>query len=159
MNNIEDLIERFRDTGLRITPQRLEIIDLLQHNKNHPTADEILHEVRKKFPSTSYSTVYSTLDALYRLGEIRKLNIDKRHTRYDPDTSIHQHLICKNCGKIVDIPKDYQANLQVPAEIRRQFDIEDYHVVFRGICSKCRGQIGPKGKKRGPKSKNEKKST
>lgn len=154
MDDIEVVLERFRDTGLQITPQRLEIIEILQHNRSHPSAHEILHEVRKRFPSTSYSTVYSTLDALHQLGEIRKLTIDPRCTRYDPNTSVHQHMICRKCGKILDVPEDYLANLQVPVELRRKFDIEGYHVEFRGICSGCRGRVGPKGKKRGPKPKN-----
>jgi Fur family peroxide stress response transcriptional regulator len=158
MNDIEDVLERFRDTGLKVTPQRLEIIEILEHNRSHPSADEILHEVRKRFPSTSYSTVYSTLDALHKLGEIRKLTIDPRCVRYDPNTRIHQHLICRKCKKIVDVPRDYLAHLQVPAEIRRHFDIEDYHVEFRGLCSQCRGPVGPKGKKRGPKPKKKKKT-
>ena len=153
MNDIEAVVERLEDTGLKINPQRLEILEVLRGNKAHPSADEILHEVRKKFPSTSYSTINSTLDALCQLGEVRKLAIDPRGPRYDPDISIHQHLICKKCGKIVDIPRDYHANLQIPAEIRRQFDIEDYHVEFRGICIECRGRVGPTGKKRGPKPK------
>jgi Fur family peroxide stress response transcriptional regulator len=156
MDDIEGILERFRDTGLKITPQRLEILGFLQHNKSHPSAHEILHEVRKKFPATSYSTVYSTLDTLYQLGEIRKLTIDPRCTRYDPNTNVHQHLICKKCGKILDVPRDYLANLQVPAELKRKFDIQDYHVEFRGLCSACRGRTGPKGKKRGPKPKKRK---
>jgi Fe2+ or Zn2+ uptake regulation protein len=101
--------------------------------------------------------VYSTLDALSRLGEIRKLTIDPRCTRYDPDTRVHQHFICRKCGEIGDVPVDYLANLQVPAELRRQFDIEEYHVEFRGLCARCRGRVGPKGRKRGPKPKNTKK--
>ena len=157
MNDVEIILEKIRDTGLKVTPQRLEIIEVLQNNHKHPSAHEILHEVRKKFPSTSYSTVYSTLDALHRLGEVRKLTIDPRCIRYDPNVSVHQHCMCKECGKILDVPRDYYANLQVPAELRRQFDIEDYHVEFHGLCAKCRGKVGPKGKKRGPKPKRERK--
>ncbi len=153
MDEIEQVLERIGESGLRVTPQRLEIIETLRGNKNHPSADEILHEVRKKFPSTSYSTVYSTLDALHKLGEVRKLVIDEDVVRYDPDTSVHQHMVCRKCGLIVDVPEDYLANIQVPSEIRKDFDVEEYHIEFRGLCAKCRGPLGPKGKKRGPKGK------
>ena len=70
MNDIEAVIERLQDTGLKVNPQRLEILEILRGNKTHPSADEILHQVRKKFPSTSYSTVNSTLDALCRKHRI-----------------------------------------------------------------------------------------
>jgi len=153
MDQIEVLIEQIQDAGLRVTPQRLAIIEVLSKSYDHPSAHEILYKVRKKFPSTSYSTVYSTLNALHELGQVRKLTIDPNCTRFDPNTSVHQHMICRKCGKIIDVPRDYLANFQVPAELRRKFDIEDYHVEFRGVCSECRGPVGPAGKKRGPKPK------
>ena len=153
MDEVEQVLERIGESGLKITPQRMEIIEILRDNTNHPSADEILHEVRKRFPSTSYSTVYSTLDTLHKLGEVRKLVIDEGVVRYYSDTAIHQHMVCRKCGLIVDVPEDYLANIQVPAEIRKNFDVEEYHIEFRGLCVKCRGPIGPRGKKRGPKRK------
>lgn len=153
MDEVEQVLERIGESGLKITPQRMEIIEILHDNRNHPSADEILHEVRKKFPSTSYSTVHSTLDTLHKLGEVRKLVIDKGAVRYYPDTSIHQYMVCRKCGLVVDVPEDYFANIRVPVELRINFQVEEYHMEFRGLCTKCQGLVGPKGKKRGPKGK------
>ena len=120
---------------LKRTPQRLAILDYLEGNTSHPSADEIYRAVSKKYLSLSVATVYNTLNMLAKSGLLRELTIDHGRKRYDPDTSSHHHLICVLCGKIVDIPGTIAVNL--PAEIAQNYSLLGNHIEFYGHCSPC----------------------
>lgn len=131
-------MEKYKQTGLKLTPQRLAILDYLDGNRNHPSAEEIYGEVSKRFPTMSFATVYNTLDALRKRGSILELTIDPRKKRFDPNTKVHHHLICSNCGRIEDIHRSY--DLPVPTASRSGFEITGNHIEFYGICPACRTQ-------------------
>ncbi len=128
-------MEKYRDLGLKLTPQRLAILQYLEGNKEHPSAEDIYRAVRKKFPTMSLATVYSTLSALKNKGSVLELTLDPGKKRYDPETAIHNHLICVSCKRIVDIPENFELN--VPDAERREFTIIKSHVEFHGLCPKC----------------------
>ena len=69
MREIDKVVKRFRETGLKITPQRLSIFKLLQNNCAHPSAEDIYRDVLKIHPSISFTTVYKTLQTLRDLGD------------------------------------------------------------------------------------------
>lgn len=129
---------KYRDIGLKLTPQRIAILDYLNGNKGHPSADEIYKAVSKRFPTMSFATVYNTLSALKEKGTVLELTIDPAKKRYDPDTSRHNHLICVTCKKVVDIPVDFA--LELPAGARRGFTVMSNHVEFYGLCPACKKQ-------------------
>lgn len=133
-------MEKYKDIGLKLTPQRLAILVYLEGNKEHPSAEDIYRAVSKKFPTMSFATVYNTLDTLRKRGEILELTIDPDKKRFDPNTELHHHLICINCKRIVDIYSDYKLN--VPNSERTDFEIVGNHIEFYGICSKCRKAHG-----------------
>ena len=120
----------------RLTPQRLAILEFLEGNRNHPSADDIYRKVKAGFPGMSRATVYNTLDLLCRQGELAELTVDPRRRRYDPDTSAHHHLVCRACGLIVDIFRDFRILLS--DEERESFLVESTHVQFTGLCLQCR---------------------
>ncbi len=126
-----------RESGpqFKRTPQRLAIIDYLEGNTTHPSAEEIHRAVSKKYRSLSVATVYNTLNTLAKSGALRELTIDPERKRYDPDTSRHHHLICVLCGKIVDIPGGIAVNL--PGRMARDFTLLGNHIEFYGHCSPC----------------------
>lgn len=124
-----------RDIGLKPTPQRLAILDYLDGNKDHPSAEEIYKAVSKRFPTMSFATVYNTLEALKRRGGVLELTIDPEKKRFDPNTEPHHHLICISCKKIVDIHKDFK--LSVPKEKTAGYRIIGNHIEFYGLCPKC----------------------
>jgi Fur family peroxide stress response transcriptional regulator len=99
------LIEKLRSKGYKVTPQRLAICELILSSKDHPSADQIYKEVKKKHPAISLATVYYTLDLLKNSGLLQELGFSDRSSRYDPNTSPHINVICPKCGKIYD----YQA--------------------------------------------------
>jgi Fur family peroxide stress response transcriptional regulator len=130
------LLEKMRSAGgRRLTPQRLAVVDYLEGNTAHPSAEEIFRAVKRRFPTMSFATVYNTLEALKGADAVRELKIDAARRRYDPNTQQHHHLICRACGKIVDVPADYRPAL--PARLARSFAVDGVHVEFFGTCRPC----------------------
>lgn len=129
-------MERHRKMRFKLTPQRLAIIDYLDGNKNHPSAEEIYREVSTRFPTMSFATVYNTLETLRQRGSLLELTIDPDKKRFDPNTEHHHHLICMKCRRIEDIHRDY--DLPVPTAHRNGFEITGNHIEFYGRCPNCR---------------------
>ncbi|NOZ24918.1 MAG: transcriptional repressor [Nitrospirae bacterium] len=128
-------MERRKETGFKLTPQRLAILAYLDGNTNHPAAEDIYRDVRKSFPTMSFATVYNTLEALKRRGEIIELTIDPERKHYDPNTDPHHHLICLSCKRIVDVHKDFKIN--IPRAQRQGFRVTGNHIEFYGVCPDC----------------------
>ncbi|MDA8168881.1 MAG: transcriptional repressor [Nitrospiraceae bacterium] len=122
--------------GLRPTPQRLAILECLEGNRRHPSAEEIYGTVRKRYPAMSFATVYNTLQALVKKGGIVELTIDPGRRRYDPDTEPHNHMICVLCGRVVDVHINY--SLDLPRDARQGFRVTGSHVEFHGFCPECK---------------------
>ena len=136
-NTKEDLIGQLKENGLKITPQRLAIIDALVENRyEHPGATLIFHEARKKAGSVSLSTVYATLKAFSESGLIRQMEFDRLENRYDVDLSDHVNLICKRCGKVMDY--HVPAPLDPKNIVRKSgFVVTDTRIEFHGYCRDC----------------------
>ena len=131
-------MEKYRETGLKLTPQRIAILDFLKGNTKHPSAADIYREVTRKFPTMSFATVYNTLDALRRRGSVLELTIDPAKKRIDPNTEPHHHLICIKCKRISDI--QYKYELTVNDKEREGFEIIGNHIEFYGICRDCKSK-------------------
>jgi len=129
-------MQKLKSIGLKLTPQRIAIFKYLEGNILHPSAEEIYKEVKKKFPTISYATVYNTLDILRRRGIVMELTIDPDRKRYDPNTEPHHHLICVICKKIVDINTNF--NVEIPEEQKRGFTVIKNQIEFYGICPECK---------------------
>lgn len=137
METVDGAIKALRTHGLKITPQRIAILKILQGNKTHPSAEEIFRKVTQNHPNISFTTIYNTLDVLKQTGQIRELNIDKSRKHFDPDLSAHNHLICESCNKIFDIFEDFSTSMNIPASITDNFQITGQEILFYGICKKC----------------------
>jgi len=129
---------KYRDIGLKLTPQRLAILDYLEGNKSHPSAEDIYRSVHDRYPTMSLATVYSTLTALKEKGNVLELTVDPDKKRYDPNTSPHNHLICLKCKTIVDIHDDFRIDL--PDSAKQDFDVVKSHVEFYGFCPNCKNE-------------------
>ena len=92
----------FREKGLKVTSQRLAICNFILSRKDHPTAEQIYHELRVQYPTISLGTVYKNLHLLKELGLIQELGFKEGSVRYDPDMNLHINMVCTNCGKISD---------------------------------------------------------
>jgi len=137
MKTVDKVVERFKSKKLKLTPQRLGIFEILEGNTAHLSAEDVFKEIRKSYPTISFTTVYKTLEIMEKMGEIMKITIDEERKHYDPDTNIHHHIICSRCNKISDI-KDDSIKPKLPREILDEFTPSSYHISFYGTCKKCR---------------------
>jgi Fur family transcriptional regulator, peroxide stress response regulator len=126
---------KLKDMGLKATPQRQAIVQLLEGNRTHPSANDVYRAVLKEHPQISFATVYNILSRLSGAGKIQELHIDPLKKRFDPCLAPHLHFYCKLCTKIYDIPED----LAFLEEIRRArgHKIEMVQVHLKGVCKAC----------------------
>ena len=130
------IIKGLRDQGLKLTPQRLEVIELLTRDDSHPSALAIYRQARLKYPRISLSTVYYTLTLFKKHGLIRELEFEGKDNRYDRDTGDHLNLICTKCGKIEDF---LGATPVPPAFVEQHTGFKALKVRFEyyGVCKEC----------------------
>jgi Fe2+ or Zn2+ uptake regulation protein len=132
-----ELTELFRARGLKVTPQRQAIFGVLHGQTTHPTAEYVYDTVRQWMPTISLRTVYQTLNDLAAMGEVLALDLGTGSARFDPNLDAHHHLVCDDCGRVVDVYADASA-VRVPVPQRHGFTINATDVVFRGTCPECR---------------------
>ncbi len=123
-----------REVGLVPTIQRLAVLEWLSKTNLHPTADQVLSAVRKRFPSISRATVYNTLDALTKAGMVLRLSVDPTVSRYDADLKPHAHFRCRVCRKVYDIAvKDGDpTGLNTDGHL-----VESIRTYAYGVCASC----------------------
>ena len=109
----------------------------LMSRKDHPTADALYTSIREQFPNISLGTVYRNLNLLVELGEIRKLSCGDGTDHFDYDTSPHYHYVCRQCGRVMDIPMEATKELETAAKEFVLGTIDDHTVFFYGICDEC----------------------
>lgn len=131
-----------------MTVQRRVVLEALSKRDDHPTADQVLEDVREDMPSMSRSTVYRVLDTLVRLGLAVKTSHPGAAVRFDPTTERHHHLICLRCEKMVDLHEPQLDALGLPDARKLGFEIRDYSIHFRGLCAVCRRSRGGNGHSR-----------
>ncbi len=132
-----NVIQKYRDKGLKLTPQRIAILDFLDGNTDHPSAEEIFSGIKQTNPTISFATVYNTIQALRERGELVEVTIDPERKHYDPNPEPHHHLICSKCGKIGDVFEDFTDALKLPQELLGKFSVTSNHVNFYGACINC----------------------
>ena len=134
----QELSARLKQLGIRLTPQRLAIAEVVVNSGDHPSVKEVYERVKAFFPYVTLATVYSTLDVLERAAIVRELPF-QRQSRYDANLSPHANLVCVNCGTVVDaeVGQKLVSELQSMLEKDSQFEIAAQRVDFYGRCSQC----------------------
>lgn len=135
---LEELSSYCRDKGIPLTQQRLAIFQELSASNDHPSPEEIHIRLRRSFPTLSLATVYNNLEALSKIGFIRKINPLSDHVRYDYELHEHGHFICLSCKMIEDVDHPVIRELEIP--IPEPFDhiITSKAIQYYGICKLCR---------------------
>jgi Fur family transcriptional regulator, peroxide stress response regulator len=133
---VEQLERIFREHDLPLTVQRRAVLEALSLRLDHPIADRIFDDVRKRMPEISRTTVYRVLETLVRVGIARKVCHPGAAARYEVKTHRHHHLVCLNCETMVDLEDASLDSLPLPSA-SSGFHIEDYSIQFRGLCSDC----------------------
>lgn len=137
-----------RQHGLKVTTQRIAILEVLNNRPGkHMTAEEIYDCVKKKYPDIGIATVYRTIQVLSELSLIDRLNLDDGYVRYEihkkgkeESCHHHHHLICQECGSIYAFQDDLLEELEKRIEDTMGFQVVDHEVKLYGRCKKCRGK-------------------
>jgi len=132
----EALAQRFRDADLKITSQRVAVFEALGRLPGHCTAEQIHQAVVASVPNLSLRTVYQILRELADLGELEMLDLGTGAIRYDHNLSHHHHLVCDECGEIVDIPA-HLAEVKHEAVAHLGVKVSSAELVMRGTCKAC----------------------
>jgi Fur family peroxide stress response transcriptional regulator len=136
---LEAIIQKLKDNGHKITPQRLAIVDILAGSAGHPSVEAIHALVRRDFPTMSLATVYRNIILLKNLGEVLELGFPDGSNRYDgnrPDP--HPHVVCIRCHRIVDPDLDSLDAMKKEVSEETRFTILSHRLDFFGICGDCR---------------------
>ena len=136
------IIQGMRQHGLKLTRQRLAVIDIIAGEKSHPSAASVFAKARKKVPQISLSTVYLTLDILKRAGLIKELEFDDRDSRYEGDISNHLNLVCNGCGRIEDFKAPSPPVSSANVEKSTGFRVDSMRLEYYGYCRACWMKMG-----------------
>lgn len=136
----EDIRKKIADKGLKITPQRIAILEAIYNLKNHPTAENIIEYIRKSHPNIAIGTVYKVLETLVDKDVIRKVKTDKDIMRYDGIIQKHHHLYCTQCDLIEDYVDEELDNLLTSYFKDKEiagFKVENIVLQIKGTFDKC----------------------
>jgi Fur family peroxide stress response transcriptional regulator len=134
----EAIIQKLRDNGCKITPQRQVIAKILARSKGHPSVEQIHSQIKKAYPSMSLATVYRNVLLIKSFGEVLELGFPDGSNRYDGNKPYpHPHVICIKCKKIVDPKLDSIEDIKKKVSAETDFQIIDHRLDFFGICSNC----------------------
>ncbi len=136
----DNILHSLKIKGVRLTPQRMEIIRVLSQAGNHPTAGMILKNARKRIPEISASTVYYTLALLKKEGLVKEIEFYHTENRYDTLLKDHVDLICEECGAIENLKEELPYDRKTIEE-STGFKTHRTRLEYYGRCRKCRDRV------------------
>lgn len=137
----EIIIQKLRDEGHKITPQRMAIAKILSKSENHPSVEDIYDQIKEDFPTMSLATVYRNIVLIKSLGEVLELGFPDGSNRYDGNKPYpHPHVVCIQCKKIVDPDIDSLDNMTEEVAKETEFKILNHRLDFFGICKRCQAK-------------------
>ena len=128
----DDLADRLRSRGLRVTPQRGQVLDAVRA-LGHATPEQICESV----PGVDVTTVYRTLELLEELGLVRHAHLGHGAPSYRPAEDEHIHIVCHSCGSVVDAEPQLVDQLAADLERERGFVVDRAHFTVFGRCQGC----------------------
>jgi Fur family peroxide stress response transcriptional regulator len=138
MTSAQALINRLRQAGYRITPQRWAICTYLATSEQHPTAYQVYTDLVAQNPTISRATVYNTLNILRELGTLALIDLGDDHTHYETNLAPHLNLICQRCQRIVDQPATgLTPVLQTLLKQAGGFAPTTIQIQMLGLCVAC----------------------
>ncbi len=129
-----------REKGMKLTPQRRLILDIIHDSGGHLTAEEILDYVQARAPGVNKSTIYRTLELLEELGCVFKSELGDRFIYHHAEEGHHHHLVCRTCGKSIDCDEGLFLSVEKVTNEKYGFRADFRHVVISGLCIDCKGK-------------------
>ncbi len=138
MTQSRGAVHRLSELGYRLTPQRMMILSAIEGSESHISAEEIYAQVVAKYPHVNISTVYRTLELLKRLGLVTETDLGEGRVRYHPaDRGRHHHLVCQECGAIIDLDESTLFPLKDALLRDYKFFADLKHLAIFGRCANC----------------------
>ena len=133
-----DIVSKLSEQGYRLTPQRMMVLSAIENSDNHISAEEIYAQVVDKYSHVNISTVYRTLELLKRLGLVTETDLGGGRVRYHPaDKGHHHHLVCQECGRIIDLDESVLSSVKSMLLREYKFSADLRHLAIFGRCAKC----------------------
>jgi len=139
VNQPKDIIGKLTEQGYRLTPQRIMILSAIENSDDHISAEEIHAQIVAKYPHVNISTVYRTLDLLKRLRLVTETDLGGGRVRYHPAAKgHHHHLVCQECGAIIDLDESLLFPLKSALLREYKFSADLRHLAIFGRCANCK---------------------
>ncbi len=143
INGYKNILQK---EGYKLTNQRKDILKtLLNNNNKHLSCEDVFNIVSKENSDLGIATVYRTLQLFEKLNIVYKINFDDGLSRYElnlgEENHQHHHLICLNCGNVIEVKLDLLESLENKIEKDGNFKIVDHNVKFYGYCKKCLDKV------------------
>ncbi|MDQ3061360.1 MAG: transcriptional repressor [Acidobacteriota bacterium] len=122
---------------LGLTKQREVVLQVIRDAEEHLTANEVFDRAKQLLPTISFATVYNSLRFLKDAGHIGEISFGNGASRFDALTSRHDHAICTNCGKLVDMEIELPPEIVKLATKFSKFKLESIELTLRGLCPDC----------------------
>ncbi|MDQ6726900.1 MAG: transcriptional repressor [Actinomycetota bacterium] len=134
---IAELIESLRRRGERVTTARRALLGALAGADRHLSADELAAEVHRLHPDVHRATVYRSLDTLTQLGLVEHSHLGHGAAVYHLADDVHQHLVCEDCGAVIEVPPELFSDVAGDLRRRYGFEISSRHFALVGRCRSC----------------------
>lgn len=133
---MNDFTNRLRTHNLKATPQRLVILEsIFLHG--HINIEKLYEEVKEKFNSISLATIYKNINAMTKNMILSEVKLPNEKTVYEIVKQSHAHLLCNNCGKVIDVEIDTTSIMEEIAK-QHDFQVAQNDIVISGFCKECR---------------------
>ena len=130
-----DYIKLLQANDLKVTPQRLEILDIL-YTKGHINIDDLYKIIQTKFPTLSLATVYKNINTMCEKDFVSEVKIPNLKNVYEITKQEHSHVVCVKCNDILDVNVDTSQVIE-DARIQSNFTLDKSTIIFNGVCQKC----------------------
>jgi Fur family transcriptional regulator, ferric uptake regulator len=136
-------VEWLRQRGVRVTPQRIIVLEALAAHSGHISADEILQWATARYPAINLATIYRTLDLLLSIGLVAQTNFGGGVTFFElVGDAPHHHLVCEHCHAVIEIDSGVLQPLHESILREYGFTTNARHLALFGICSACLAAAG-----------------
>ena len=131
------ILAALRDRGERITVARRVVLTALDEAPDHCSAEELASAVHRLHPEIHRATIYRTLEALTRLEVVEHTHLGHGPAVYHLADRAHQHLVCEQCGAVVEVPAAAFSDLERALRMDYGFQMESRHFALVGLCERC----------------------
>jgi Fur family ferric uptake transcriptional regulator len=128
---------RLKEEGLKLTPQRRLILDIIHNTRGHLTGESIVIQVQTRMPGVNKSTIYRTLELLIKLDCVIKIKMDDKYIYHHTEEGHHHHLVCRKCGKTVACEENILKPAEKALKEKYHFQVDLKHLIINGLCREC----------------------